>query len=127
VKDSNIKQWSSLQDIKKIKCLYKKLVTCGIRDSQTACEFHSDFLKVKDFAETITNRSVEELRTKSKYQTPSEAKEAIEWLQGWIDTSLKDMCSIADRRYCEDSVSRSCDDGWLCKDIKAVAAASIGR
>jgi len=77
--------------MKKPKCLYQKLVTCGISDSQTPCQYCD--LRLRDLANNIAGLSLEEMRTGKDYKTVDKAKEAIKKLQSW-ESEFKQTCSL---------------------------------
>jgi len=86
----------SVDDLKKIKCLYKKIVTCGITDDKTECTKHSEY-----FGQMVTNisrRSVEQLE-QFHYPTDNHTKEAIKWLEV-LASDTGTICSAAKRLYC---------------------------
>jgi len=110
---------SSLEDTKKLKCLYKKIVTCGIEDSETKCE---DFDRnIKAMAEGIAGKNPEALR--NYYQTETNVKEAIGWLEEW-DPKTRKMCSMSKGMYC---VKGKCGKVVTCSGDAAATCEALNK
>jgi len=92
--DTTTDENPSMEDLKKIKCLYKKIVTCGMTDDKSQCKRHND--KHKQIDQDILGRSLEEMYTKN---TAEEAKKMIEWLETMANDTSK-LCSIAEGFDC---------------------------
>jgi len=101
---------STVEDMKELMCLYKRVVTCGIKNRNKKCKKFS--YGVKDIAGRFTGVSFEDLRTK---HFPNKCK-----VDGSYYGELQSKCSIADGRYCktyEDGNER-CTKGWNVTDDK---------
>jgi len=57
---------STIEEIKQLACLYKKVVTCGITDNKTVCKsFESENkIDLKEMAAKIAGQSLEDIHTK---------------------------------------------------------------
>jgi len=84
--------------MKRIKCLYRKIVTCGVADDRTPCDKHPR--GVRDVQQHIMGRSLEELKASYKFSTDKDAKPTIKWLKEWTPASAARMCSIAHNLHC---------------------------
>jgi len=123
---SQVDEHSSLGDMKKMKCMYKKFVTCGIADNQTECRPYRLFT-LEWVAIHLAGKSLGEL--KSTYDTDKKAKEQIKELEGWLKEGSAGICSIAEGLYCGSYTKRcstSCekygDD--TCKPVAKIAGTS---
>jgi len=123
---SQVNEHSSLEDMKKMKCMYKKFVTCGKADNQTECNPYR-LTALEFLAGKIADKSLKDL--KSTFTSDKEAKEKIKELEGWLKDDSAGICSIAEGLYCSNSkkrCSKSCgkygDD--TCKPVAKIAAAS---
>jgi len=122
---SKLDEHSSLEDMKKMKCLYKKLVTCGIADDQTECHPHG--IGVKWLEEEIADKSPEDL--KSTHETDKKAQARIKDMEGWLKSNSGGMCSMSEGLYCDTTkkrCSKTCKENGVvpCEHVAKIAAAS---
>jgi len=116
---------STQRDVQELKCLYKKIVTCGISEEKGSCTLFDS--NVVLLADEISGVPLEELR--KYYLSGRSVKEAIKWLKEW-EPKTKWMCSMSlgmmcVGRKCVKATSSKCSgDENYCRAVKKIAAQS---
>jgi len=88
----------SIEDLKRIKCLYKKIVSCGITDHERECNSHPELYFYK-LANKMANASLEEMHA-TKFPSNETAKLEIDLLEELSDERISGYCSAAKGLRC---------------------------
>jgi len=61
-----------MESLEKLKCLYQKILTCGITDDQTRCKEHSE--EVEKLV-NISGITLEEMKINSEHYNPTSTRQ----------------------------------------------------
>jgi len=118
----NVTPKSKDDDIKKIKCLHKKIVNCGISElyaDEEKCTAY-DATAIEGLANISSKRS-DELK-REVYKTGPEAEAAMEWLKG-IEPKFREMCLLSEGLSCVDGkCQRGCTgEKTICDRVREIS------